>query len=83
MGKVDRKEGWRQGGGIWKGAIGTGRGWQWGRGQGEEEMERGAMGKMGRGERGKRWGWGGGEEGARGGEISQIDMMGCLGGHRL
>ena len=89
--------GWRQGGGIWKGAmgrgaIGTGRGWQWGGGQGEEEMERGAMGKggkMGRGqqggggERGKRWGWGGGEEGTRGGEISQMDMMGCLGGHRL
>ena len=54
-------------------------------------MERGAMGKggedgkgaTGRGERGKRWGWGGGEEGARGGEISQMDMMGCLGGHRL
>ena len=74
-----------------RGAIGTGRGWQWGGGQGEEEMERGAMGKggkMGRGqrggvERGKRWGWGGGEEGARGGEISQMDMMECLGGHRL
>ena len=69
-----------------RGAIGTGRGWQCGGGQGEEEMERGAMGKggkMGRGERGKRWGWGGGEEGARGGEISQMDMMGCLGGHRL
>ena len=53
-------------------------------------MERGAMGKGGRweggngeGERGKRWGWGGGEEGARGGEISQMDMMGCLCGHRL
>ena len=53
-------EGWRQGGGIWKGAmgrgaIGTGRGWQCGGGQGEEEMERGAMGKggkMGRGQRG-------------------------------
>ena len=74
-----------------RGAIGTGRGWQWRGGQGEEEMERGAMGKggedgkgtMGRRERGKRWGWGGGEEGARGGEISQMDMMGCLGGHRL
>ena len=82
--------GWRQGGGIWKGAtgrgaIGMGRGWQWGGGQGEEEMERRAMGKgaTGRGERGKRWGWGRGEEGARGGEISQMDMMGCLGGHWL
>ena len=62
------------------------------RGQCEEEMERGAMGKggggdgklaMGRGERGKRWGWGRGNEGARGGEISQMDMMGCLGGHML
>ena len=43
------------------------------------------MGKeaMGRGERGNRWGWGGREEGARGGEISQMDMMGCLGRHRL
>ena len=38
-------------------------------------------GGNGEGERGKRWG--GGEEGARGGEISQMDMMGCLGGHRL
>ena len=28
-------------------------------------------------------GRGRGEEGARGGEISQMDMMGCLGGHRL
>ena len=38
-----------------RGAIGTGRGWQWRGGQGEEEMERGAMGKggkMGRGQRG-------------------------------
>ena len=43
-----------------RGAIGTGRGWQCGGGQGEEEMERGAMGKggedgkgaTGRGERG-------------------------------
>ena len=33
-------------------------------------------GATGRGERGKRWGWG--EEGARAGEISQMDMMGCL-----
>ena len=67
-----------------RGATGT-IGRQWGGGQGEEEMQRGAMGKgaTGRGERGKRWGWGGGEEGARGGEISQMDMMGCLGGHRL
>ena len=68
-----------------RGAIGTGRGWQWRGGQGEEEMERGAMGKGatggGKGERGG--GWGGGEEGARGGEISQMDMMGCLGGQRL
>ena len=60
-------------------AIETGRGWQWGGGQSEEEMERGngEGGEMGRGhgeggERGKRWG--GGEEGARGGEISQMDM---------
>ena len=73
---------------IWREAIETGRGWQWGGGQSEEEMERGngEGGEMGRGQ------WGGGkgerggergEEGARGGEISQMDMMGCLGGHRL
>ena len=69
-----------------------GRGWHWGGGQCEmeREMERRAMGgrKMGkremlRGERGMRWGGGGGEEEARGGEISQMDMMGCLGGHGL
>ena len=35
------------------------------------------------GEDGKGGQWGGGEEGTRGGEISQMDMMGCLGGHRL
>ena len=66
-----------------RGAVGTGREWQWGGGQCEEEMERGAMGKgaTGRGERRKRWG--GGDEGVRGVEISQMDMMGCLGGHRL
>ena len=52
------------------------RGGQWGRG-GD------GKGATGRGEREKKWGWGGGEEGARGGEISQMDMMGCLGGHRL
>ena len=74
-----------------RGATGTGRGWQWRGGHREEEMDRGAVGKgredgkgvTGKGERGKRWGWGGGEEWARGGEISQMDMMGCLGGHRL
>ena len=64
-----------------RGEIGTGRGWQCGGGQGEEEMERGAMGKGGK--MGRGWGWGGGEEGARGGEILQMDMMGCLGGQRL
>ena len=70
-----------------RGAIGTGRGWQWAGGQREEE--RGQWGRGGRweggdgeGERG-RWGWGGGEEGARGEEILQIDVIGCLGGHRL
>ena len=54
-------------------------------------MERGAMGKgggrweggNGEGGKGKEVGMGGVEEGARGGEISQMDMMGCLGGHRL
>ena len=31
---------------IWRRAIGMGREWQWGRGQREEEMERGAVGWM-------------------------------------
>ena len=50
-----------------RGAIGTGRGWQWRGGQGEEEMERGAMGKGGKmgGGKGKEVGMGRGEEGAR------------------
>ena len=64
-----------------EGATGTGRGWQWRRGQW------GRGGKMGRGKqeggKGERGEEGHGEEGARGGEISQMDMMGCLGGHRL
>ena len=97
VGRVDRKEGgW--GGGIWKGATGRGDGEESNRDgkrvamggiQREEEMERGAVGKggedgNGEGGKGKTWGWGGGgEEGARGGKISQMDMMGCLGGHRL
>ena len=57
---MDRKEGgmatggWQRGEGIWKGATGrgrcggaieSGREWQWGGGQREEEMERGAVGK--------------------------------------
>ena len=50
--------------------------------EGNREVGEG-KGTTGRRERGKRWGGGGGEEGARGGEISQMDMMGCLGGHRL
>ena len=47
-----------------RGAIGTGRDWQSRGGQGEEEMERGAIGKggnMGRGQRG-------GGKGERGGD---------------
>ena len=56
--------------------------------QREEEMERGAVGKGGArwergGGKGENVGMGRGEEGARGGKISQMDMMGCLGGHRL
>ena len=56
--EVGRKQGGYGGvdgngeGEMGKGVIGTGRGWQWGRGC-EEDMERGAMGKMGR------WQWGG------------------------
>ena len=76
-GGVDGNGRGRQGGGIWKGAtgrgrwgaIGTGRGWQWGGGQHEEEMERGAMGKGGRwegsngeGGKGKEVGMGRGKE---------------------
>ena len=71
MGRVDRKEGgWggvdrkgegEIGRGIWKramgrGAIGTGRGWQWGGGQSEEEMVTGAMGRGAMGK--ERWGEG-------------------------
>ena len=90
-------EGWmatvrgRQGMRIWKGAMGRRR-WE-GEQQGREEGGNGeggngeggedGKGATGRGERGKRWGQAWGEEGARGGEISQMDMMGCLGGHRL
>ena len=52
--------------------------WQWGGGQREEEMERGAVGKvggkMGRGQQGggkdeTEWGWGAGEEGTREGRF--------------
>ena len=49
-------EGGNREGEMGRGAIGTGKGWQWGGGQREEEMERGAMGKeVGRG-RGRRRG---------------------------
>ena len=76
----------RQGGRIWKE--------QWGGEDGEgsnRNRKRVTMGKggedgkgaTGRGERGKRWGRAWGEELARGREISQMDMMGCLSGHRL
>ena len=56
-GRGDRKGESRRGkreGEMGRGAIGTGRGWQWGGGQCEEEIETGAMakgGKMGRGNR--------------------------------
>ena len=68
-----------------RGSIGTGRGWQWRGGQGEEEMERGAMGKgaTGRWERGKRWGMGRGRRrGKRRGDFTD-GYDGCLGGQRL
>ena len=45
---------------------------QWRRG----EDGKGAMGRV---EMGKRWG----RAKKKGQEISQMDMMGCLGGHRL
>ena len=77
--------------------MATGRGrWgeeqQGGQQQGHEEggneegdnVERDNVGwNMGRGQWGKRWEWGGGEEGARGREISRMDMMECLRRHRL
>ena len=54
----------------------TGRG-EWGQGDGEGAMVRGETGKgRGRGQQG-------GGEGARRGRISQMNMMECLGGHRL
>ena len=89
-GREDRKEG------GWGGVDGNGRGSERGKWGGEQQgLEEGVIGegdngegvngegKMARGERGKRFGWGRGEEEARGGEISQMDMMGCLGGHGL
>ena len=53
-----------------------------GGGNGDREMGRRAMV---RGKRGREEGRGqqGGVEGARRGRISQMDMMECLGGHRL
>ena len=98
-GRLDRKEGvdrgrqqqarGRQGGGDWKGATGTGSnregetgGGQRGGGDGEEQWGGGKEVRMGIGrlwEGAKRRG----EEGARGGGISQMDMIACLGGHRL
>ena len=73
-----------------RGATGTERKWQWGVGQrgGARWRAMGGGGEMGRrqwgGGKGKEVGWGGGEEGGRRKkEDSQIDMMGCLGGHRL
>ena len=83
----------QQGGGDREAESGRG---QWGGKDGEGSnregkrvaMERGAMGKggkMGRGQwegwKGERCGDGHGEK--KGQEISQMDMMGCLGGHRL
>ena len=63
-----------------RGATGIGRGWHWGVGQRRSGQWGGEDGKGGKD---KEVGWGGGEEEARGGEISQMDMLGCLGGHGL
>ena len=68
MSNRDRKRMVMGRGKTWRGRWRVGGRWEGGNGEGE---------------RGKRWGWGRGEEGARGGEISQMDMMGCLDGHRL
>ena len=71
-----RGRGGQEGGG-WGGETATVRGRLGGDnrevGNGDREMGRGATG------RGRLRG----EEGARGGRISQTDMMECLGGHRL
>ena len=65
------------GSGKWDNVEGR-NGEQWGEGGGGD-----GKGAMGRG-KWKEVGWGGGEEGGRRKkEDSQIDMMGCLGGHRL
>ena len=63
--------------------VGSGTTW---RGEMESNGGRGGDGKgaMGRGKGERKVGWGGGEEGGRRKtEDSQIDMRGCLGGHRL
>ena len=64
---------WRGGDGNGEGLTGRERG-ETGRGQWGGDNGEGAMGREQR-----RWG----QEGARGGRISQMDMMECLGGHRL
>ena len=98
MGRVDRKErGWGGVDGNREGETER-ENLEGGNGEGSNKdgkrvaMERWAMGKgggedgkdaTGRGEGVKTWRRAWGEEGARGGEISQMDMMGCLGGYRL
>ena len=71
--------------GDWEGEDGNEEG-EMGRGNREEETGRGDREwETGRGMTGRRaMGWGRGRRrGQGGGEISQMDMMGCLGGQRL
>ena len=68
-----------QEGGWVGGEMATGRG-RLGGGNGDRKMGRGAVVK---GETGKGRGQHRGGEGARRGRISQMNMMECLGGHRL
>ena len=75
---VGRGGGGQEGGGA-GGEMAMGR-VRLGGGNGDREMRRGVMV---RGEPGKGRGQQGGGEGARRGRISQMDMMECLGGHRL
>ena len=65
----------------------SGKGWEWGGGDGKRQFGREGRQWEGTDRGGNRKGetvkgqMGGAEEGVRGEEISQMDMMKCLGGH--
>ena len=79
-----RQGGGQQGLGDWEGITGRGDG-KGGNGEGDHvgSGERGRDGEVRCGEGRLGGGKREGEKGARGGWISQMDMMKCLGGHRL